>query len=102
MDSVNLCAGPVVPPWYRWDRFPLVPRWWYRPENEQNRMDWGFAWLCLHVWTGIGFSLGVRVELDDQGLEIQFHVPWLHIRFEFPLFPRALHQKLWRVKRWLP
>lgn len=24
--------------WYHWERFPLVPRFWFRPENDQSRM----------------------------------------------------------------
>lgn len=96
-DTVTLAVCEKTP-WYRWERFPLLPRFWFRPEDNHNRLDWGFSWLVLHVWTGISVSLGVRVELDDRAFTVQVHLPYLYVRFEVPLFPSAIYQKLWRVK----
>jgi hypothetical protein len=84
---------------YRSPRFPLIPEAWFRPENEWNHCDWGFSWLFLCVWTGIGFDLSAKVELNDQDFHIQLGIPWLHVRFTVPLFPFWFHQKLWRTKR---
>lgn len=92
-------AGPP-PRWYRYDRFPLLPTYRFRPEDDYNRSDWWFHWLFLHVWTICSPDLGAGVELNDQALEFRIRVPYLIILVSVPLFPRALYQKLWRTKPW--
>lgn len=92
-------AGVDIGPWWRREPWPLVPRWWYRAENENNKSDWGFSWLFLSAWTGIALNLGVIVELDGQGVRIQVHVPYLHVRLMPVIFPYRWHQWGWRVKR---
>lgn len=45
-------------------------------------------------------DVGLSVELDDMGVEARIRVPYLIISLRLPLFPYALHQKLWRTKPW--
>lgn len=94
------CAVEARRPWYRWQRFPLLPEWGYRPENRHNRADWWFHWLGLHCWTMMSPDLEVSVTLDDQSLSLRLFVPYLIIDFRVPLFPQSWHQKLWRTKKW--
>jgi hypothetical protein len=91
------CSHPP-PPWYRWERFPLVPRFSYRGEDAYNRSDWSLTWLGLTAWTQISPDIGLGFELDDQDFSVRIRVPYLIIRLHVPIFPRALYQKLWRTK----
>lgn len=96
----GLPAGFERRPWWRWERFRLVPEWGYRPEDEQNRMDWWFSWLCVRVWSMMSPDIGLGVGLDDQDLEVRVYLPYVIIRLAVPIFPQRFHQKTWRTKPW--
>jgi hypothetical protein len=98
MSDYAAYSAIAPPPWYRWERFPLLPKFWWRPENKYNAPDWGFQWLALTAWTQMSPELGFGVCLTDQGVEAYLRLPYLKILFQLPLFPRAIYQKLWRTR----
>lgn len=104
MKTANTTNGDVAlmeppkAPWYHWHGFPLLPLWEYRPEDEWNTSSWSFSWLNLRVWSSISPDLEFWISLNDQGLFVQLHFLYAHIKITFLAFPESWHQKFWRVK----
>ena len=70
---------------------------------------WGWRWLSLEtrradrwnpvdfmatlgplvIWSGLSPKLGIWLELDDTGLRVQLHLPYVHLRLDVLPFPRS-------------
>lgn len=85
--------------WYRWHKFPLVPIFDYKPEDEWNTSDFSFSWLNLRIWSMMSWDIGFEVNLSDCGLLLTLRVPYLNIKLWLLIFPDKFHQKFWRVKK---
>ena len=85
--------------WSFGGRFPLIPQWRFKPENEYNTSGFWFHWLAFRAWTMDSPDIGFQINLDDQQLELRIRLPYLITGLWIPLFPFSFHQKTWRKVR---
>lgn len=86
-------------PWWKADRFSLVPVWWSRPAERWNTFRWQIRWLCFWVQNRDSINLGFGFQLNDQDLRLWLDLPYCSVVANVPLFPRSWHQRLWLSAR---
>lgn len=88
-------TGPA-PRWFNWYRFPLVPDWRFRPENEQNTWSLHFHWLIFRFWTMDSLALKLEIGIGDDQLEARVFLPYLIAGIYVPILPQMTMYRFWR------
>lgn len=92
--------------WYRHYKFPLLPMFEYRPGDGWNAPDFNFSWLLLRVHTGMSPQFVLGLHLDEHGVRLVAHLPYLYITLWLLPLPNFISQwsyrHLWRLGKETP